>query len=128
MIKKMIKSYRDLDVWQKTIELIKLIYAETKDFPKEETYGLVSQMRRSAISIASNIAEGKTRQHINEYIQFLYIALGSCAELETQIIVSQELLYFKNKEVIVFLEKLDHIARMTRSLIKRLKEARTDNR
>lgn len=124
----MIKSYRDLDVWQKTIELIKLIYTETKDFPKEEVYGLVSQMRRSAVSIASNIAEGKTRQHVNEYIQFLYIALGSCAELETQIVVSQELLYFKNKEVSVFLERLDHIARMIRNLIKRLKEARTDNR
>lgn len=124
----MIKSYRDLDVWQKTIELIKLIYVETKDFPKEELYGLVSQMRRAAVSIASNIAEGKTRQHVNEYIQFLYIALGSCAELETQIIVSRELSYFKNKEVPTFLEKLDHIARMIRNLIKRLKEARTDNR
>ncbi len=87
----MIKSYRDLEVWKKSIDLVKDIYAFTQKFPKEEVYGLVSQMRRSAISISSNIAEGKTRQHVNEYVQFLYVALGSCAELETQVIIAGKL-------------------------------------
>ena len=71
----MIQSYKDLDVWKISIELVKKIYMATKNFPKDEIYGLISQVRRSSVSIPSNIAEGKTRQYKNEYIQFLYIAL-----------------------------------------------------
>jgi len=91
----MINSYKDLDVWKKSIELVKKVYFTTKGFPKEEIYGLVNQMRRCAVSIPSNIAEGKTRQHINEYIQFLYISLGSCAELESQVIIAKRIRLFK---------------------------------
>jgi len=116
----LIKSYRDLEVWKKSITLVKKIYLMTRDFPKEETYGLINQMRRSAVSIPSNIAEGKTRQHTNEYIQFLYIALGSCAELESQIIIAKELEYIKESEVEA-LNELDEIGKMIRNLIKSLR-------
>ena len=82
-----IRSYKDLKIWKRSIELVKDVYEMTGLFPKEELYGLTSQIRRSAISIPSNIAEGFTRFYNKEYRQFLYIALGSCAELETQIII-----------------------------------------
>lgn len=95
---KKIESYKDLDVWRKSIELVKEIYLVTRKFPETERYGLVNQMRRCAVSIPSNIAEGKTRQHLNEYIQFLYLSLSSCAELETQVIISQELEYMNNNK------------------------------
>ena len=116
----MIKSYQDLDVWKRSIALVKKIYMITKDFPKEEIYGLTNQMRRCAVSIPSNIAEGKTRQHVNEYIQFLYIALGSCAELESQIIIAKELEYLKESET-EDLNGLDEIGKMLRGLIKNLR-------
>lgn len=124
----MIRSYRDLDVWKKAIQLVKEIYIITKSFPKEEVYGLSSQMRRAAVSIPSNIAEGKTRQSRNEYIQFLYIALGSTSELETQVIISKELEYINSKIEERILENLDHISRMLRNLIKGLRKPTTDNR
>jgi len=79
-----IKNFQDLRIWQKGIEVVKDIYILSKKLPKEELYGLTSQMRRSAISIPSNIVEGFRRYHNKEYKQFLYIALGSCAELETK--------------------------------------------
>ncbi len=117
----MIASYKDLDVWKRAIELTKKVYVLTKEFPKEEMYGLVNQMRRCAVSIPSNIAEGKTRQYKNEYIQFLYISLGSCAEIETQIVISQEMNYINNENKDLLLEELDHIGRMLRNLIKSLR-------
>ncbi len=116
-----IKSYKDLQVWRKGIELVKNVYVITKKFPKEEVYGLTNQMRRSAVSIPSNIAEGKTRQHGNEYIQFLYIALGSCAELETQLIIAEQLGYTSKQNALNFADEIDHISRMLRNLIKTIK-------
>ena len=92
----------------------------TKKFPKEELYGLTSQMRRSAVSIPSNIAEGFRRYHNKEYKQFLYIAMGSCAELETQIIIAHELDYLKDTDKIEIIEKLKYICRMINQLIKKL--------
>ncbi len=121
-MKIMIKSYKDLEVWQKSIILVKEIYKLTENFPKEEQFGIISQMRRCAVSIPSNISEGKSRQYVNEYIQFLYIALGSCAELETQIIIAKELSFTKQTEVDLFSEKIDHISRMIRNLIKGLRQ------
>lgn len=115
-----IKSYRDLDIWNAGIRLVKGIYKLTEKFPKHEVYGLVSQMRRSAISIPSNVAEGFRRYHNKEYRQFLYTALGSCAELETQITISKELEYIEKNKEIVLLEKLDHLCRMISNLIKKL--------
>lgn len=124
----MIRSFRDLDVWKKTIQLVKQIYIITKSFHKEEIYGLVNQVRRAAVSIPSNIAEGKARQHTKEYIQFLYIALSSCAELETHAVVSRELGYINERVEFELLEDLDHISRMLRNLIKSLRNPITANR
>ena len=91
-----IKSYKDLNIWKRSIRLVEEIYIITKKFPKEEIYGLTSQLRRSAVSIPSNIVEGFTRFHSKEYRQFLYISLGSCAELNTQIIISFHLSYLNS--------------------------------
>ncbi len=79
------KSHKDLDVWRLAVDLATDVYGVTKSFPKEELYGMVSQMRRSAISIASNIAEGAARQSNKEFVQFIHIALGSTSELDTQL-------------------------------------------
>src|SRR3989344_5311138 len=87
---KQIASYKELIVWQKSVELVEHIYHLTKKFPKEEVYGLVSQMRRASVSIPSNIAEGRLRRSKKDFIQFLQIAFGSGAELETQIIISKK--------------------------------------
>jgi len=115
-----IKSYRDLDIWKKGIEIVKNVYKITENFPNHETYGLVSQMQRSAVSLPSNVAEGFRRYHNKEYRQFLYIVLGSCAELETQITIAKELGYItENLETEIF-EKTDHLCRMTSNLIKKL--------
>ena len=92
----------------------------TKKFPREELYGLTSQMRRSAVSIPSNIAEGFRRYHNKEYKQFLYIALGSCAELETQIIIANELDYINETNKTELIEKIKYICRMTVKLINKL--------
>lgn len=89
-----LKSYKDLIVWQKSIQLVKEVYRLTTNFPKDEIYGLSSQMKRAAISIPSNIAEGYSRKGIKEYSHFLHIAYGSSTELETQIIIAKEL--YKN--------------------------------
>jgi four helix bundle protein len=86
-----IKSYKDLEIWQEGIALVEMTYDLTRTFPKEELYGLTSQMRRAAVSIPTNIAEGYARHHRNEYRQFLYVALGSLAELETLYVLSQQL-------------------------------------
>jgi len=83
-----IKNYKELKIWQKGIEIAEKVYLITDDFPKSELYGLTSQMRKASVSISSNIAEGFVRQYSKEYKQFLYISLGSCAELETQLILS----------------------------------------
>ncbi len=115
-----IRSYRDLEIWKEGIELVKDIYTFTENFPKQEVYSLVAQMRRSALSIPSNVAEGFRRYHNKEYKQFLYVLLGSCAELETQITIAKELKYIIGDKEAELLERLDHICRMTSNLIKRL--------
>jgi four helix bundle protein len=115
-----IETYRDLDIWKKGIEVVKDVYKLTEKLPKQETYGLVSQMRRSAISIPSNVAEGFKRFHNKEYKRFLHMSLGSCAELETQITIAKELKYIQENEEAILLEKLDHIGRMISNLLKRL--------
>jgi len=115
-----IKTYRDLNIWNTGIEIVKDIYKLTENFPKQEIYGLVIQMRRSAVSIPSNVAEGFRRYHNNEYRQYLYISLGSYAELETQITIAKELKYIQKVKENRLLEKLDHICRMISNLIKKL--------
>jgi len=113
-----VKSYRELEIWKKGIDIVNRIYTVTKTYPKEESYGLVAQMRRCAVSIPSNIAEGFVRRHNREHRQFLYVALGSCAELETQIIVSLEQRYIAKDIYDELAEKLDHESRMLMNFIK----------
>ena len=115
-----IKSFKDLRIWQKGIQLVEDVYAVSRDFPKEEIYGLQSQLRRSAVSIPSNIAEGFARLHNKEYRNFLYIALGSCAELTTQIIIASRLKYIEKVKADIILSDIDEISKMTMSPIKKL--------
>lgn len=115
-----IQNFRDLDVWKLGMEIVIDTYRITGKFPKEETYGLTGQMRRAAISIPSNIAEGFNRYHNKEYRQFLHIALGSCAELETQTEASFLLQYIDQTTRNQTIEKIDHESRMLRNLIKKL--------
>ena len=89
--KKKIKSYQDLVVWQKSIELVKQIYDLTKQFPSEEKYGLKSQLQRAAVSVPANIAEGHGRSHLGDYLRFLSIAKGSLSETETYLILAVKL-------------------------------------
>jgi four helix bundle protein len=115
-----IRNFRDLDIWKLGKKLVIDVYQATQSLPKDESYGLMPQMRRATVSIPSNIAEGFNRFHNNEYRQFLYIALGSCAELETQIEIAFELKYLQETAKNELLEILDHETRMLRNLIKKL--------
>ena len=116
-----IKSFKQLKIWQKGMEIVKDIYVLTEIFPKEELYGLTSQMRRSAISVPSNIAEGFKRYHSKEYSQFLHIVLGSTAELETQLIIAKELKLVDEGKLNHIFGKIDHLSRMISTLLKKLK-------
>lgn len=91
-------DYYDLEVWMKCRELVNQVYELTKKFPKEEIYGLTNQIRRCAISVPSNIAEGCGRQHTNDSIQFFYIARGSLYELETQLFLSKDQNYITDQD------------------------------
>ena len=112
------QSYKDLIVYQKAYKLALEIYKATKDFPKEETYGLVSQLQRAAASVPANIAEGYDRNHRREYIQFLYIAKGSLAEVETYLSLALDLGYIE-KELYCDIENIrEETGRMLHGLIK----------
>ena len=113
-------SYKELIVWQKSVQLCVEVYKITSDFPKSELYGLVSQLRRSAVAIPSNIAEGQKRGHRAEYVQFLRIAYGSGAELETQLLIAEKVGFLKqtNREKLASL--LEEIMKMLNKLIQKL--------
>ena len=115
-----IRTFRDLEIWKLGKSVVVDVYRVTKEFPKEEIYGLVSQMPRAAVSIPSNVAEGFNRKHNTEYRQFLYVALGSCAELETHVEIAHDLALITVAQRDELLERLDHESKMVRSLIKRL--------
>jgi four helix bundle protein len=119
-MQKKIKNFRDLNIWKKGIEIVKDIYLIVREFPKSEVYSLTNQMQRASLSIPTNIAEGFDRFHNKEYKQFLYIALGSCAELETQIEIAKELKYINEDNKKIILEKIHHESRMITNLIKKL--------
>ena len=115
-----ITSFQDLEIWEKGIALVENIYLLTKTFPKEETYGLTSQIRRCSVSIPSNIAEGFSRGHKNEYKQFLYISMGSCSELITQLTISARIGYISNDTASRLIKEAEQISKMTMSLAKKL--------
>ena len=112
------KTHKDLDVWKRAIELVVNVYRITSSFPKEEIYGLTSQLRRCSVSIPSNIAEGAGRSSIKEFSHFLSIALGSLAELETQMIISNRLDYVSKVVFDNLLEDLTTVRKMTLGLKK----------
>lgn len=116
----MLNSYKELIVWQKSFELVKKIYIITSNFPKAELYGLVSQLRRCAVSIPSNIAEGYTRAHRQEYIQFLRMAFASGAELETQVLLAKELGFINLNDFNSLNDLLTEIMKMLNKLISTL--------
>jgi four helix bundle protein len=110
------KNYQDLIVWQKAMNLVQLIYDATKSFPKEETYGLTSQIRRAAVSIPSNIAEGQGRASAAEFRRFRSIAHGSVREVETQIMISQRLAYLRADATQRILEQSGEVGRLINGL------------
>lgn len=113
----MLKSYKELTVWQKAFELSKLVYRVTANFPKSEVYGLTAQMRRAVVSIPSNIAEGYTRAHRQEYIQFVRTAFASGAELETQLLLAKELGFMNSDDFKKLNDLLTEIMKMLNKLI-----------
>lgn len=115
-------THKDLQIWQGGIELVEIVYKLTATFPASELYGLCSQMRRAAISIPSNIAEGAARRGEKEFVQFLYVALGSLSELETQCIIAQRLDYAQDHPIFEAIEAL------RRKLLNFIKHRRADVR
>lgn len=116
-----INSYKELTVWQKSFRFSLNIYRITKNFPKDEIYALTSQMRRAAVSIPSNIAEGFARKRKLEYIQFLQIAYASGAEVETQILIARELNYISDIECKKLIADLEEITKMLNSLVAKIR-------
>jgi four helix bundle protein len=115
-----VRSYRDLVVWQRGMSVAISVYELTRPFPTEEKFGLVNQMRRAAVSIPSNIAEGHARARTVEYCRFLSIAMGSVAELETQLLLCKDLGFASASDVDELLEQLETLGRMLRGLYKAL--------
>lgn len=107
-----VSSYRDLEVWQRSLQLAKRAYTLTADFPKHEAYGLASQLQRAAVSIAANIAEGHARSSTKEFLRHLSISRGSLAELETLLVLTEQLNYCHSPEIQETLQHCDTISRM----------------
>ncbi len=119
-------DHKELDVWKASIELVLHVYNLTKSFPKEEIYGLISQLRRAATSVPSNIAEGAARSSDKEFIQFLYIALGSLAEVETQLIIAEKLRYIDKLTEVS--NRIVAIKQMLLGLIRHLKNKKVKHK
>jgi len=115
-----VKTYRDLIVWQKSMVFVTQVYQVTKKFPKEESYGLISQIRHCAVSIPSNIAEGYGRQSTNDYVRFLKISIGSLYETQTQLEIALNLEYLSSDEFKRIYELSGEIERMLSSLCKKI--------
>ena len=118
----MLESYRDLKVWQKAIDMVVDCYKLSQDFPKHEIYGLTSQLRRAAVSVPANIAEGYGLGSRKEYLQFLAIAQGSLKEVETHLIITQRLEYMTQTQLKTILARTEELGKMLGSLIRTLKD------
>ncbi len=121
-----VKSYRDLVVWQKGMALAASCYRLTRGFPREEMYGLTSQIRRAAASIPANIAEGQGREQTGSFIQFLRVSLGSLKELETHLLLAEEVEVVAKGGATAILAQCDELGRMLRSLIRSLESRLND--
>jgi four helix bundle protein len=111
-----IRSYQDLEVWQKAMDLVEDCYRLTREFPKNEVYGLSSQLQRSVVSIPANIAEGRERGRTKEFLHHLSIAYGSLAELETHILIARRLNYVNEENLRQLMDKIAEIGRMLNGL------------
>lgn len=118
-----VRSYRQLKVWRDAISVVKSVYQLTEQFPKAEVYALTNQMRRAAVSVPSNIAEGQARDSTKEFLHHISIAMGSLAELDTQLEIAVELEFASSSLVKRMLEKTDEVGRMLRGLQKSLKSS-----
>lgn len=121
----MVKGYRDLEVWQRAMDLVVFCYATADSFPKSETYGLASQMQRAAVSVAANIAEGHGRRRTGDYLRYLSMAYGSLMETETHLQIAERLGYVDAEKCGQVLEKTGEVGRMLNGLIASL-EGRLD--
>ena len=119
------KTHKDLEAWKNAINLVVKVYKLTESFPKHEMYGLTNQIRRAAVSIPSNIAEGAGRNHDKEFIQFLYVTMGSLSELETQLIISEKLSYISNESLENILQDMTVIRSQAAGLIKYMKNKKS---
>lgn len=115
-------NFRELKIWQDAMKITKLTYKLTKLFPSSEMYGLTSQMNRAAVSIPSNIAEGAGRNSNKEFTQFLNISIGSCFELETQVILAFEFAYIEKEDLEKFVLDINRLEKMINSLISTLRK------
>ena len=122
-----INSYRDLDVWQQSRELVKLVYPLTKKFPKDEQFGLTSQLRRAAVSVPSNIAEGCGRNHSKDSIQFFFIARGSLYEIETQLILVSDLGFITNDDLQQAMEQVTRCKKLINGFINYFQKESNNN-
>jgi len=113
------KNHKDLEAWKQAMDLVDDIYGLSRHFPPEELYGLTNQMRRAAVSVPSNVAEGAARSGKKEFLQFLFIALGSLSELETQVLIAQRQGY--REDVGVVLAQIESVRRLLLGLIRHLK-------
>ena len=118
------KSYRDLEVWQRSMQFAKRIYQVTQAFPSDERFGLTNQLRRASVSVPSNLAEGHARFGAGEFSRFISIAMGSIAEIETQVLLSQDLGYLKQTTTEELLAELETIGKMLRGLAKSIGKRR----
>ena len=116
-----VRSHKDLDVWRVAVRLAKDVYAITQGFPKEEQFGLALQLRRSAVSIPSNIAEGAARRSTKELLHFLYMAAGSASELDTQLEIARVVSVDRDKDLLHLQAETERVGMMLRALIKSLK-------
>jgi four helix bundle protein len=115
-----VRNYTDLIAWQKAMDLVLLLYRSTDHFPQREQYGLTNQMRRAAVSIPSNIAEGQGRAAAREFVQFLHVARGSLQELETQVLIAYRLAYLDEQSKGLLLNSTSEVARIINGLINSL--------
>jgi four helix bundle protein len=121
------KTHKELDVWRRSIDLAKEVYQITRRFPRDEQFGLVTQMRRSTVSIASNIAEGAARRGTKEFIQFLYVAVGSASELDTQLEIAKAIGATPPEELQPVQDSVVRVTMMLRGLIRSLKSSSSPN-
>lgn len=115
-----VKTHKDLIVWQKSVAFVTDIYKFTKSLPDDEKFGIISQLRRAAVSIPTNISEGAARHFRKEFVQFLYISLGSISEIDTLLLIVGNLKYSDNDELSKLQLRVDEIKKMLTSLIKSL--------